>query len=80
MTKKPDGGAAYPLPSDASADGRRGMTLRDYFAGQALQGFLAGPMATALEKVASRRGIDVDELASKAAYEYADAMLKEREK
>jgi hypothetical protein len=68
MTKKPDGGAAC------------NKTLRDEFAMVALQGMLAGPMAAALEKVASRRLIDVDELASKAAYEYADAMLKEREK
>lgn len=44
-----------------------GMTLRDYFAGKALQGILA-------------RGNPGYEEAAKYAYGYADAMLIEQEK
>ncbi len=50
----------------------QGMTLRDYFAAKALQGFIA---------YATAKGIYVppdDELAS-ASYQLADAMLKARE-
>jgi hypothetical protein len=49
-----------------------GMTLRDYFAAKAMQGFIA---------YATAKGIYVppdDELAS-ASYQLADAMLKARE-
>ncbi len=48
------------------------MTLRDYFAAQAMQGFIA---------YANHKGINMpsdDELAG-AAYQLADAMLKARE-
>jgi hypothetical protein len=50
----------------------QGMTLRDYFAAKAIQGFLA---------YAAHKGIYAppdDELAS-ASYQLADAMLKARE-
>lgn len=49
-----------------------GMTLRDYFAAQALTGYLAyGHPAIIM-------GTFIDESA-KVAYEYADSMLKARE-
>ena len=43
---KPDGGAAFPHPSQdfkeyVSQEPEPGMTLRDYFAGQALSGLIA---------------------------------------
>ena len=41
-----DGGPAFPIPESDYEDGRTGMTLRDYFAGQALAGILAGPIAS----------------------------------
>lgn len=44
-----------------------GMTLRDYFAGQALIGII---IETVMEK----------EITAKQAYDYADAMLTERNK
>jgi hypothetical protein len=50
----------------------QGMTLRDYFAAKAIQGFLA---------YAAHKGIYApadDELAS-ASYQLADAMLKHRD-
>jgi hypothetical protein len=67
-----DGGPAWPQPVSVNGEGRygyTGMTLRDWFAGQALGGFLAdytiqcGPGD-----------------AAKSAYQYADAMIAERAK
>jgi hypothetical protein len=80
MCKINDGGPAFPstiqyFPDDKNAAEEQGMTLRDWFAGQALAGLL-------------RDGIDVhgiDDSAylayemADAAYEMADAMLKVRE-
>lgn len=58
---KPDGGPAFPCGRYKEY----GMTLRDYFAGQAL---------------ASMRAEFVTDRTAQLAYEYADAMLAEREK
>lgn len=67
---KPDGGAAFPIERIDSEYGTRwtesGMTLRDWFAGQALTGLLA-ERSLAAPAAATR------------AYEYADAMIAERE-
>lgn len=76
-TKK-DGGPAFPAPAFAvpSALDRekvlllgktQGMTLRDWFAGMALQGLLAYPGEAMADSLPS------------LAYEYADAMLKARD-
>lgn len=62
-TKKNDGGQAYP-----GANGNMGMTLRDYFAGQALAGIVS-------------QNIDIQTMQRKVSvlcYEYADAMLEAR--
>lgn len=65
------GGPAFPFPSDADSGepGDTGMTLRDYFAAKALQGLIAS-FPTSLPPAV---------MASEAAYQYADAMLKARE-
>lgn len=64
-----DGGPAFPVP-DASDWQVRGMALRDYFAAKAMQGMSANPeMSTTSPKTIAE-----------IAYEWADAMLKEREK
>ena len=65
---------AFPQPINPSEQGR-GMTLRDYFAAKAMQGFAA---ACANENdfeswIENNRGM------AKAAYEWADAMMKARE-
>ena len=52
-----------------------GMTLRDYFAVQALSGLIA---ASKVSAVCNSRGTEV--LYSESAYMFADAMLAEREK
>ena len=64
-----DGGQAFPaidLVCDGLGTGSKGMTLRDWFAGQAL----AGLRVNDYEKF---------ENAARHAYEIADAMLAERE-
>jgi hypothetical protein len=69
--KRKDGGPAYPTyhhPLDDSD--RKGMTLRDWFAGQALGSILTQEIAGAAEKI----------VWAELAYQYADAMLAQREK
>ncbi len=65
MSKENVGGAAFPTYSDHVY---LGMTLRDYFAAKAMQGFLA------TVKVGCP-----DDLIAIDAYNLADAMLKARE-
>ena len=72
-----DGGSAFPspgvvLPRGTTQGAYDGMTLRDYFAAQALNGILSGP--------ASREGVPMKEWfdAPEAAYRLADAMLEAR--
>jgi hypothetical protein len=73
MDKPNDGGPAFPrVPwdvNDYTGDGSPGMSLRDYFAGQALQGQLAD----------FNCGKEPEYIAH-WSYRYADAMLAEREK
>jgi hypothetical protein len=62
-----DGGPAFPMgyhPEGNSAD-QFGMTLRDYFAGKAIEALIV-------------RGWGLENASGKA-YEIADAMLKARE-
>ena len=52
MTIK-DGGPAFPgtiqyFPDDKNADEEKGMTLRDHFAGLAMQGLFAEPLVEQL--------------------------------
>lgn len=63
----PDNPYAFPFPTNHPAHG--GMTLRDWFAGQALMGLLAG----------RSQGVSfTPEEAAKSAYFVAQAMLAER--
>lgn len=85
MTTKPTGGPAFPamlprawmvsaedpaimeqLPPQFS----NGMTLRDWFAGMALQGLISGCLS------GNNSGFTVQGNVT-AAYEYADAMIEE---
>ena len=67
MTDKDDGGPAFPVIASICRDSN-GMSLRDHFAGLALQGLLAN--SDALNGLYSTF--------AEAAYKYADAMLRER--
>ena len=78
MSETKDGGPAFPQWDGHAFTGdpqqlQGGMSLRDWFAGMALQGLLA---------MCVERGLkDGDEiLATEYAYRYAAAMLAEREK
>lgn len=64
--KREDGGPAFGVHHPDILPGYQGMTLRDWFAGMALQGLIINP-----------RSVCVDCPISARAYELADAMLKE---
>ena len=67
MTAKNDGGPAFPVYDDhGQYVNGGGMTLRDYFAGRAMQSYL-------LDK--DRDSFTFEQWAQ-ASYEMADAMLK----
>lgn len=74
MSTPNDGGPAFPNRVDTVEDGdivpmeAMGMSLRDYFAGQALNGLVSDP---------NNRG--KFETYASDAYSFADAMLKARE-
>ena len=74
MTDKPKNPAAFPLAYN-NVD-QHGMSLRDYFAGQALAGVLAGGFGDTIPHDDVSAGSD----AAFFAYRYADAILKERQK
>lgn len=63
--------SAFPIT--APNGGERGMTLRDYFAGQALVGLLGYPTHGDLTTPATRDDIAVE------AYRQADAMMAVRD-
>ena len=65
-----DGGPAFPIHHPLA----RGMSLRDWFAGQALAGWLANPNTSA------PTDMGVAEAVSKASYAMAAAMLAAKEK
>ena len=70
MNDKPTGGPAFPRAGDDQTFAEQGMTLRDWFAGQALSGM------TANSAVAPASSEDW----AHGAYELADAMIAERAK
>lgn len=81
-----DGGLAFPVSDPAWLDCRTveeskraaaGMSLRDHFAGKALQGMLANPEDFTIESEDNRRANNWDDFA-KCAYEAADAMIRAR--
>lgn len=75
-----DGGPAFPVPLNPGQSWQGmapcdGMTLRDYFAAKAMQGFLSdAKFLSAMSKVTRP---DAFELAG-MAYKMADAMLRAR--
>jgi len=79
MSKQNDGGAAFPtIARENDGQGNYcyysegGMTLRDWFAGQALAGLVADSSYDPKDKY--------NEYASRFCYTIADAMLAERER
>ena len=79
MSKQKEGGSAFPMiESDTHGDGRvfhfstGGMTLRDYFAGQALAGLMGDYTIVKTDETAP--------WIANFVYKMADAMIAEREK
>jgi hypothetical protein len=66
---------AFPAPAGVAHITEQGMTLRDYFAGKALQGLLSNPK---LEKQILAQGGCVSGWIETSAYAFADEMLKAR--
>jgi hypothetical protein len=80
---KTDGGAAFPLLDDPGSGltmREPGMTLRDYFAGQALAGIAANPDISKSAAEAGLNAVAVRESYAAAAFATADVMLAERAK
>ena len=81
-----DGGPAFPMPAGPEPAGfthyNEGMSLRDHFAGQAMQGMLADGGYEQLAREV-RDGLADDEMGmvdvvSQVSYIIADAMIKAR--
>lgn len=70
MTQK-DNNGGYAFPRSSGVVYQQGMTLRDYFAAKAMQGFAADATVTWVKGV---------EGMAEAAYNWADEILKERAK
>lgn len=76
MTKLDDGGSAFPRTGSFTSDGDKrfdsisldGMSLRDWFAGQALPHLISGAIGMGPKQKCEQ------------AYKYADAMLAARKK
>lgn len=64
-----DGGPAFPMVNELGVIHHSGMTLRDWFAGQALIGYLSG-----------RNSARTPEEWSDLAWQAADAMIASRSK
>lgn len=73
MSKPDDSGPAFPSPDTRGYDGVPGMTLRDWFAGQALIGQLAS-CSLGYEYT----GADAASKCARDTYKYADAMIAAR--
>ena len=72
---KNNGGPAFPRSSQGpmgDLDRSEGMTLRDYFAAQAMHGLVSSQR--------NHHFADAVEVTIREAYEYADAMIAERDK
>ncbi len=58
-----------------------GMSLLDYFAGQALGGYTSdNDVFASCKVIADKKGIEVKKFIAVSCYNFAEAMLKEREK
>ena len=68
-TKPDDGGPAFPFESNSR---HTGMSMRDWFAGRAMQGFI-------ICRIGGSLAIDETEKLAADAYRVADAMLKARQ-
>lgn len=74
-----DGGAAFPVVGDLDDCFSPGMTLRQYYAGLAMQGILASmskDTAIRYKELCKVAGVNEPTLVSYLALEAADALIK----
>lgn len=71
-------GSAFPSHGSMGERVESGMTLRDYFAAKAMQGMISSGTGYSIYK--EKEVITGPRAMAPKAYEYADAMLAEREK
>ena len=74
MTESKDGGPAFPRITYEGNLGHPGMSLRDWFAGQALAGAIASPRPFMLRD----KNCDTAPKLADLSYEMADAMIRAR--
>lgn len=89
MTAK-DGGPAFPRSAFAPegvrsedcciTDAQDGMSLRDYFAGQALAGFISGGAIGHITGDLDQSNATAEKTIAFSAYRFADAMVAARDK
>ena len=76
-----NGGPAFPTDNEAQTGPNTwhhsGMTLRDYFAAKAMQGFCASEYGGVMPPSGS--GENWQDATARTAYEIADAMLRARD-
>ncbi len=77
MSEPRDGGPAFPVTGIGDRDYHPGLSLRDYFAGQALPEAIRYALDLQRESI-NRAAFDFDRVCV-SAYQLADAMLKARE-
>lgn len=81
MSTPNDGGPAFPSPTDRFPDGcvnawmEYGMSLRDWFAGEAIKGICDVCQFDTPEPMESR-----EQMLARKCYSFADAMLAARER
>jgi hypothetical protein len=76
MSTPNDGGRAFPRPAAGYSGSQEGMTLRDYFAGQALAAILVNASA---DDGSFKSAKELCDIAAPVAYIAADAMIVARE-
>lgn len=83
MSEKDNGGVAFPSNTEKYGP-QCGMSLRDYFAGKAMQGALSAAsgerFANRLRDRALSGGMSIAQVIAMDAYATADAMIAERAK
>jgi len=76
--KVDDGDQAFPTDKDTWDSGFGGMSLRDYYAGQAMQGILSSPSKFILNGKTISGDDHAENPISTAAYGIADAMISRK--
>ena len=83
---KIDGGPAYPvIGAPGASQDYQGMSLRDYFAGQALAGLIivsggSDEGTQAMSELTKESGKNTAQIIASGCYAYADTMIAERVK